>query len=139
MDWVQSLIASSVLWASPFNRTTRLNMLATSLLNERTSREQTGQARPPYSSADERMYGFGSVERLELGPGLAQRDQGIATDPDRLAVLLVVQAVRVRDRAGELDISEEGGQVVPRVGEDDHRGGRHLHRRPVIVGKVCRH
>jgi hypothetical protein len=42
-------------------------MLATSLLNERTSREQTGQAKPPYSSDDERMYGSSQLSDLSFG------------------------------------------------------------------------
>src|SRR5438132_12364385 len=44
-------------------------MLDTCLLDERTTREQPGQAKPPYSSADERMYG--SIQSSDLSFGQA--------------------------------------------------------------------
>src|ERR1700682_1649823 len=79
------------------------------------------------------------VEGFEARPGLVERDQGAATDPDRLAVFLVAHTVGVRDGAGLLDVAKDCGQLPPLITDHDDGRRRHARRRPVIVGKVCRH
>src|ERR1700737_2390527 len=113
-DSVQSFSASSVLLASPFNRTTRLNMLATSF--ERTHLPGANRAGETTLLHCRRTHVWvGIVERLELRPGLVEWHKRNPTDPERLAVLLVVQAVVVRDRAGQFDRSEKRRGVTSRI------------------------
>ncbi len=71
-----------------------------------------------------------SVEGFEARPGLVERQEWAATDPDRLAEFLISQAVGVRDRAHPLDIAEERVQIVPRVADHDDDGWCHPRRRP---------
>src|SRR3981189_3741547 len=79
------------------------------------------------------------IEGFEARPGLTEWHEWTATDPDRLAVLLVAQAVGVRDRGRFLDVAEQRRHALPRVADHDDGRWRHVGRRPVIVRKVCRH